>query len=102
MVGGVYSGKSLITSKGFMLESITHENAGPSGGTATPTCPPVCFSYRTMAWPHAPHLKGIMCYVDPTLIAEDEMSSPPLLQGGEVDLTDQGQLSWVEEWRRVS
>jgi len=36
------------------------------------------------------------------LIAEDEMSSPPLLQGGQVDLTDQGQLSWVEEWRRVS
>lgn len=66
MVGGVYSGKSLLTSKGFMLESITHENAGPSGGTATPACPPVCFSYRTMAWPHAPHLKGIMCYVDPT------------------------------------
>lgn len=68
----------------------------------TPTCPPVCFSYRTMVWPHVPHLKGIMCYVDPTLIAEDEMSIPPLLQGGEVDLTDQGQLSWVEEWWRVS
>ena len=51
---------------------------------------------------HVPHLKGIMCYVDPTLIAEDEMSIPPLLQGGEVDLTDQGQLSWVEEWWRVS
>ena len=34
--GGVYSGKSLLTSQGFMLESITHDKAGPSGKTVTP------------------------------------------------------------------
>lgn len=45
----------------------------------TPTCPPVCFSYRTMVWLHAAQLKGIVCYVGPTLVAEDEMSTPPLL-----------------------
>ena len=77
--GGIYSGKSLLTSQGFMLESITYEKARPSGKTvAPPTCPPVCFSSRTMVWPHAPQLKSIMCYVDPTLVA-DEMSTPPLL-----------------------